>query len=250
MKQLIIIGAGKGAELVLKWVERFNEYEYRVWSEIWGPFPRGAGFTPDLITPVGILDDCEDRHGQEIMEVPIIGATNYLKRQECLCGQADCLANTRLPKYHLICSSSNVPFRKKIAAMYSGKYPFLNSIRSELADDIKIGEGNIIFPGVSTDWFTEIGSHNVMSTGCAIAHHNKIGDCNLFGPGCMFSGSVTIGSGCRFGSLIVVEPCVTIGDDCNIASGSVIVGDVPSGTSIKAIRNTGQPIYQGERRVR
>lgn len=153
-------------------------------------------------------------------------------------------------KYMTISVSSPV-LRYRIWDNYSRRFEMIGVHRSGWPATTKVGHGNIIFPDVHIDHFTEIGDNNVISALCCIAHHNKIGSHNLFGPGCLFSGSVTIGSKCTFGSGIIVQPNVIVGDEVTVPSGTVIVRDIPSGTHIRAkqdLRHKG--IYQGDRIAR
>ncbi len=222
-----IFGGGPGAELVIRWMEtRLDEFGGGT-----------ASWLPSVI-PVGIFDDSATKQNTKIMGVPVIGNMT----------DALVIFVNSDNEFGLICSSSNVRFREQVWDVYRVWGTWLNCDRSGV--NCAIGQGNIIFPDVSTDWFTTIGNNNVISAGCVIAHHNKIGSHNLFGPGCLFSGSVTIGSGCRFGSGIVVQPNVTIGDYVDIPSGTVIVSNIPDYTAIKAKTVIGQPLYSAERIVR
>lgn len=212
MKKLIIIGAARGADLVIQYFKN--------------------NCIPTFIE--GMVDDSKT---DSRLGIEVIGKLSYLDKIDP-------------NKYSLCISSSSMKFRRDIYTKYKNIFTFENIQRSLPEDTCKIGNSNIIFTSVIIDWFSSIGNNNVISSGCIINHHNIIGDGNLFGPGCLFSGSVTIGNNCTFGSGIVIEPRVVIEDNVNIASGSVVTGDISRGCSIKAVIDMTHPnIFQGNRKT-
>jgi UDP-3-O-[3-hydroxymyristoyl] glucosamine N-acyltransferase len=123
-------------------------------------------------------------------------------------------------------------------------FHILNIFEEELPN-LKIGDGNFIFKSAVSRLAT-IGNNNVISTGCIINHHNEIGSHNLFGPGCLLSGTVKIGDNCLIGSGVVFEPHVVIGDFVKICSNVTIVGNIPTGFSVKSTIDMRWPeVYQG-----
>jgi len=208
---LIIIGGGKGAQLIIDWAK----------STAW--------------KIAGILDD--NKEG-EAFGHKILGAVS-------------CLDAGGIIGKTLICSASSPRFRRHVWNLYHDDHNFINCFRSSvryLRPDY--GAGNVVFPDVSFDVFSVIGNNNVISAGSVIAHHCTIGSHNLFGPGVHLSGSVTIGDGNLIGSCVVVEPNVKIGNDCVIPSGTVVVKDLRDGTKITVRMGIDDRVYGGERKVR
>jgi len=151
--------------------------------------------------------------------------------------------------YKLIISSSNMSFRREVFTKFN-RERFINVDRSNNPMQ-PMGVGNLIFPNVHFDCFSEIGDNNVISNGTIINHHCKVGSGNLFGPGCLLSGSVIIGNNCTIGSGVIFEPNVVIGDNVTIASGSVIVNGIVSCSAVMAIKKLeSSSVYQGNRTIK
>jgi len=134
----------------------------------------------------------------------------------------------------IVSFSIDMKRRREVFEQFSG-HPFVNVMRSQTLG--KIGRGNIVYPGCHMDYFSEIGDNNAISHNCVINHCCKVGSHNLFGPGVLLSGSVTIGDRCKIGTNVAIEPHITIGDDVMIASGSTIIGNLPSGAHVKRKSN-------------
>lgn len=221
-KKIIIIGGGKGADLIIQYHRENIDFKY-------------YNKECDIC---GIIDDFSSG---ERMGVPIIGTTSDLP-------------NINKDYGIIISVSKDMEWRRKIYHVCEDLgfnfYNFNRSINQTLAYEVEIGKGNLIFPDVGFDYFSSVGDNNVISAGCIIAHHNHIGSGNLFGPSCMFSGSVVIGDNCNFGSGVIVEPGVNIGDNCYIASNTTVIKDVSEGTRIVAEFDIKQKeIYNGQRKV-
>lgn len=231
VRKLFVVGAGKGADLVIRYFQELPSWclECRVPFSIEGVF--------------------DDNKTGDCLGVPILGKVSLVDSlpDGTLHIEDDMVVVDETVS--LCISSSNMKFRRQVYGAHRKRFFFEGVLRSRPKG--YIGQGNLIFPRVTMDWFSTIGDNNVISTGAVINHHCHVGNGNLFGPGCMLSGSVTVGNNCLFGSGVIVEPCVTIGDDVHVASGTIIVSDVPSGTTIKADRKIDRLcVYQGERRVR
>jgi len=136
---------------------------------------------------------------------------------------------------YLIIATGDMKLRRQVWEKYKN-CNFLNINRSKYSPQ-KMGKGNIIFPEVFFDYFTEIGNNNIISAGTTVNHHCKIGDSNLFGPGCHLSGSVIVGNNCTFGSGVIVEPNSIIKDNTTIPSGTIIIGNIEGRIIAKRNKN-------------
>ncbi len=69
-------------------------------------------------------------------------------------------------------------------------YSFINFISKNaiVADDIEIGENNIIFSGVYLDYFGKIGNCNVIRPNTYIGHNFNINNGVYIAPGCNIAG--------------------------------------------------------------
>lgn len=102
-------------------------------------------------------------------------------------------------------------------------YSFPNLIHpSDVIEDCKMGEGNILLAKVCIGPFSEIGNANVFNEGCILAHNNHIYDFNWFAPGVTTGGGVVVKSHvfAGLGAVIRSGKCVNhyslIGAGCYI----------------------------------
>lgn len=216
MKRLIIVGGGKGADLVIDYLKKVREHDKFICGE-------------ESVEILGIVDDntSGERGG-----VPVIGKVDDVRKYS--------------PSEVVItCSSSKMQFRRIVYDKFR-EYEMMNVL---ISDDIEgeIGQGNFIFDNVRVGRFAKVGDNNVISSYTCINHHNRVGSSNLFGPGCMLSGSVTIGDNCTFGSGIIFENGIKVGNNCTIPSGTVVVGDLADNTRILAHIAPNMGFYVGSR---
>lgn len=84
---------------------------------------------------------------------------------------------------------------------------FVNA-HSYIGPNVKLGEGAILWSGVS------------------ISHDCNVGPTCFFSPGVSVGGYARIGTGCMFGINAAIRSDITIGDWSIVAMGSVVTGDV------------------------
>ena len=227
LEKLVIIGAGRGADLVVRY---FRDGADRR--------PSAGDQAYDIKEIVAILDDNTECQGR--MGIPYRGtvealATDFDSREFAIC----------------ISISTYMDARRRIYEWCKERgYTIVNVLRSNVSRCQSVGDSNLIFPDVHFGLYSEIGNNNIISAGSIVPHHNRIGSHNLLGPGCMLSGSVTIGDDCIVGSGVVIERRVVIGSNVKIASGSVITGDIPDNSYVRAVvRPNCLQVHQGDRRV-
>ncbi|MBW2989048.1 acetyltransferase [Candidatus Woesearchaeota archaeon] len=202
MKKTVIIGAGRGGELVAGMLSCF-------------PSVKVVGFVDDL-KPLG----------SKIDGIEVIGKVKMLED---------------LKKKHnfdslVISISSDMEFRKKVFEDYKGKFDFISVIHPSVIIDkgVRIGRGNVICGNCYIASKASIGDNNWIAASTSIDHHNRIGSHNLIGPGTSFAGSIEVGNCCRIGSGVSVNPLVKIGDKALISTGSAVFSDIKSGQKIRA----------------
>lgn len=106
------------------------------------------------------------------------------------------------------------------------KLIFPNLIHPNVIGDwngIKMGFGNIVFPGCIFTADIKIGSYNVFNMNCTIAHDVVIENENVINPSVNISGGVRIGSGVTIGTGAKIIQNVLIADDITIAMGAVVM---------------------------
>ncbi len=223
-KNLIIIGAGRGVDVVLGWLKLEREK-----LEIWG--------VPGESMNVLIVDD--DPKKERFTD--LMGTAHPVHHS------VSKMVNEFDPTDTMLAlSMSNMPGRRKIFAEYSPEFNFANvglGDYSVLFWGLGAGCSNTLFRGIIFEAGATIGDNNVISSGCVINHHCKIGSGNLFGPGCLLSGSVTIRDNCTIGSGVIFQPRVVVGNNVTIPSGCVVVRSIPDNTAIKIKSPLGSPVY-------
>jgi sugar O-acyltransferase (sialic acid O-acetyltransferase NeuD family) len=204
--RLLLIGAGKGASLVLDVLSRNHS---------------------SRLIPIGLVDDDESKHGSSIMEVPVLGTIeSTLERWKS--GDFDSA---------IITVSSSNKMRSRVYQEFSAHgIPFANVIdsTSSISPSSVVGTGNIVLGFCRIGPDSIVGNDNFFSAMVNIEHHSELADHISFGPGVVLSGMVTIGDGVKFGTSIGCEPGVQIGEWSTISSGSVVTHDVPANSVLKS----------------
>jgi UDP-perosamine 4-acetyltransferase len=116
-------------------------------------------------------------------------------------------------------------------------YKSLNIIHknSVIAENIKLGTGNLISSGVNINPDVIIGNNNIINTGSIIEHGTKIGDHVHVAPGSILAGNVKVGNLSHIGLGARVIEGINIGKNCLIGAGAVIIEDVPDNSVVVGV---------------
>lgn len=184
-ERVVIIGAGKGAEVVLDiLLDDPNKYV--------------VGLVDDHVTSFAYFN------------IPVVSKSIMNFPQEARKAAFDSV---------IVSLGSNLrsmEFRAQIYEYYRAcDLVFTNAVSksAEIRRFTKIGRGNIIGSRVYIGTTTFIGNNNCISYGAMIGHHNLIGDHNLLGPNIVTSGSVEIGSNCIISAGVTFINKVSIGNN-------------------------------------
>jgi sugar O-acyltransferase (sialic acid O-acetyltransferase NeuD family) len=101
--------------------------------------------------------------------------------------------------------------------------PIIKHPSAIISDQVKIGYGTVIMPGVIINCCAEIGKGCIINTGAIVEHDCVIGDFVHLSPGSKLGGGVIIKSGSWLGMGCVVKNQITIIDDCIIGAGAVML---------------------------
>lgn len=104
-------------------------------------------------------------------------------------------------------------------------------------DDVEIGEGALLSPGVILTSNIRIGQHFHANLGSFIEHDARIGDYVTFAPGVRCNGHVHIGDGAYIGAGAMIRQGTAvaprlIGAGAIIGMGAVVLNDVPAGSTM------------------
>lgn len=135
------------------------------------------------------------------------------------------------PRYLTACGSNALRRKivERVAALYGDTFlPWtLLHPRTEIGEDIEIGEGTCVAPGVIITAKTQIGKHCILNVKVSVSHDCVIGDFVNLNPGATVCGSVTIGEGAYIGAGAVVKERISIGAWSIIGAGAAVVRDIP-----------------------
>lgn len=96
---------------------------------------------------------------------------------------------------------------------------------SFIADDVVMGDNNIVMPGVVIEPGVVIGSNNVCWSNATICHDGTIGDHNFIASGTTLGGHVSIGNRNFLGFSSVVNQNVRIGNDTLVGAQTLVNRD-------------------------
>lgn len=103
---------------------------------------------------------------------------------------------------------------------------------------VMIGEGSILQPdctiarAVLVGDATRLGDGVVVGAHAVVGHDVDIANSVVISSACVLARGVRVGSGAYLGSGVVVREYVTIGQGARVLAGSVVVGDVESGSTM------------------
>lgn len=113
-----------------------------------------------------------------------------------------------------------------LRAKVVGSFPNLIHPKSTMDDKsgkVTLGEGNIVYPGVSLTTEIGIGSFVHINPGVTVGHECRIGDFTTLCPGAHISGRVVLGEGCFIGAGAVIKEGLNIASNCLIGAGAVVI---------------------------
>ena len=176
-------------------------------------------------TIAGFVVDREYKKQEKLLDRPVVCFENILKifppeyYQIILSFGYKNMVRNRKEKYDRCkCLGYTVPsFISKNANVYT----------------THIGEGTIIYPGVTIGPYVKIGLGNFFEISTTIAHHTEIGDFNFFAPKVAVSGNVTIGDHCFFGISSVILNNICVADLSLIGAGVVLDCDTKEGEAFR-----------------
>lgn len=169
---------------------------------------------------VGILDDDTTKIGQELWGVKVLGTINEIEKYL-----------TPDEKIGVVISIANPVVKEKIVEKLSHytQLIFPNFIHKKtwISEKVDIGIGNIIYPGVSINYESEIHDFSTINMNVSLGHNCIISNYTTISPGANLAGFTNVGKV----SFIGIGACCTqghfIGTNTTIGAGTVLIKDVP-----------------------
>jgi sugar O-acyltransferase (sialic acid O-acetyltransferase NeuD family) len=96
------------------------------------------------------------------------------------------------------------------------------SNKSNIHDDVPIGNGSVIMPNVTINFGSKIGNHCLINTSSSLDHDNHFEDFSSTGPGIVTGGRVSVGKLTHIGLGAVIQNKCKIGKNTIIGANSLV----------------------------
>jgi sugar O-acyltransferase (sialic acid O-acetyltransferase NeuD family) len=192
-KNLIIIGAGN--------VGGFIAYNLDLFSEQY-----------DLL---GFLDDDTSKIGKTLYGQKVLGNTNHIFSMQ---DNTDIVIGIAAPQ-----------IKKVIHEKLKDKgfsFPSFISKNAWLSHQVSVGEGVIIYPGVSINYETVVEDFVIINMNCAIGHNCHISKYCAFAPGVNLAGFTKVGEAADVGIGVSTRQNIVIGANTVIGGQSMLVKNI------------------------
>lgn len=199
MKDIIIIGAGGHASVVIDIIESMKKNGHE-------------------INIKGLIDDNEEI--TELMGYPILGKLD------------DILVYTNNDTEFIIGIGNNKIRRKIAIELKDLKYFTAIHPTSIIGMNVFIEEGTVVMPRAVINTNSVIGKHSIINSGAIVEHDNKIGNFTHVSPGAVLAGGVTVGDSTQIGANSVVIQCLNIGSNSIVGAGTTVIRDIESNVTV------------------
>jgi len=198
MKQVVGLGAGGHARVVLEILQLMEDYEV-----------------------VGLLDSKPELWNTEVLGIPVLGNDDLLPQ----------LYKDGLR--HVFIGVGTVgdtqPRRQLYEKALSQGFQVVQGIHPQaiLSPSVDIGRGPTIMAGAVINANTRLGDDVIVNTGAVVEHDCTIGDHVHIATGARLASAVHIDRGAHIGVGASVRQCIHIGQDSVVGAGAVVVSNVP-----------------------
>ena len=202
MRDLIIIGAGN--------VGGFLAFNQNLFSE--------------QFNIVGFLDDDTAKHGREFYGLKVLGNTEHLFSMDKNIAVA---IGIGFPK------AKRKVFEK---IKHNGNdFPSFISSKTWVSNNVTVGKGVILYPGVSVNYQTAIDDFVIMNMNCAIGHDCTIGKFCALAPGVNLGGFSVLEEAVDMGIGSATKQNIIIGKDAVIGGQTMLIRNVAAGVKVAGV---------------
>jgi sugar O-acyltransferase (sialic acid O-acetyltransferase NeuD family) len=193
MKNIVIIGGGGHAKVVISILRKLRTYNIIGYTDI--------------------------KNNGSIIDVPFIGTDDKFLLEE------KDIRNAAIG----IGQIQNGKVRRKIINKFIKNKFFFPPIVSKNAiinENVVIGKGTVVMDGVVINVDTKIGKYSIINTNSTVEHDCNIGSFTHIAPGATLSGEVNIGSDVLIGTGANVIQNISIVNKTLISAGSLVLKDI------------------------
>lgn len=173
---------------------------------------------------LGFLDDDEKKIGKSVFGFPVLGKIDDIQKYGSDLQVAIGIASPNI--------------KKKIVSKLAGmsiEFPSFIASNAWISNEVKVGKGCIIYPGVSINHYSMIGDFVIMNMNCAIGHDSHIGDYSSLAPGVNFGGFTHLESSVDMGIGACTIQRVRIGEGVIVGGQTMIIENVPAFSTIVGV---------------
>jgi sugar O-acyltransferase (sialic acid O-acetyltransferase NeuD family) len=176
-----------------------------------------------------VLDNAVSRHGQKVLEVPVVGGDDLLPE----------LAGRGFTHFVVgIGSIQSTGPRERLfdTGLRHGLQPLIVRHPTAICSGtIRAGAGAQMLAGSIINTGAHLGVNTVVNTGAIVEHHCIIDDHSHIASRVTLAGEVHVGRGAHIGAGATVRQGIRIGEGAIVGAGSVVVKDVPAGMTVVGV---------------
>lgn len=180
------------------------------------------------LTIIGIVDADDNKLGERIFDIPILGGDLYIKK----------FAAEEIDLVNAIGSVAIPDLRKRIYVKFKELgYSFRTVVHPEavISPYAILGEGVQAMAGAVIQAGCEVGCNSIINTRSALDHDCQIGRHVHIAPGVTLSGSVSVGDRTHIGTGATIIQGRKIGKGAIVGAGAVVVNHIGDGMKVMGI---------------
>ncbi|MBX3462972.1 MAG: hypothetical protein KF830_07360 [Planctomycetes bacterium] len=171
-----------------------------------------------------LLDDDPQKHGQALLDVPILGSLDLLASAPPGCQAVNLVART---------TAGRAAVHRRIAAT---GVPFANLVHPGVeAADCALGKGVLVYEQAVLSPETRLGDGTCVFMRAVVGHEATVGAGCVLAAGSVLNARVVLGEQVYVGSNASVLPEVRIGARATVGANTMVAMDVPEGASIVGV---------------
>ena len=179
----------------------------------------------------GFLDDDSQKHGKFFFGYPVLGDIGLLENENQKIAVVIGIADPVMKK--------NVKERIKSPNI---TFPALVSKDAWISNEVTIGDGAVIYPGVTIDYHVRIGDFVLVNKNCSLGHDSQLSRFSTLAPGVCLAGFTHLEECVNIGINAATKQNVHIGKGSIIGGMSMVIKDMPE--NITAVRVPAKIIKQ------
>lgn len=199
-RKLFIVGCGNVGGFVAYNFHNFNKEEFEI---------------------QGFLDDDRKKHGKKIFGYDVIGGIEILGDERNDVAVVIGIADPAMKK----------SVRERISSPHV-TFPSLISKDAWISNEVTIGDGSVIYPGVTIDYHVDIGNFVLVNKNCSLGHDSRLSDFSTLAPGVCLAGFTHLEPCVNVGINAATKQHVRIGKGAIIGGMSMVIKDIPEGVTV------------------